>query len=138
MDILNLSYKTVSHNLDRLRLIKEGEKFYFNENNEIIIHQNYLGYTWVTSVYRYTIGLGRESTFNDLKQFMRKIKTILNRIYLINEDQWNDIPKIKMKILKSKYVNIKNGLLRIKRTYEGDNDIANIINEFIKDIESFN
>ena len=43
-----------------------------------------------------------------------------------------------MKILKSKYVNIKNGLLRIKRTYEGDNDIANIINEFIKDIESFN
>ena len=137
-DIINLSYQTVSHNLDRLRSIKEGEKFYFNENFEIVIHQNYLGYTWVTSVYRYSVGLGRLSTFNDLKSFIRRVKALFNKTYLINEDKWGDIPKIKMKILKSKYINIKNGLVRIKRTYEGDKDIENTIDEFIKDIESFN
>jgi hypothetical protein len=137
-DIIKINYKTVASNLDTIRFIKEGEKFYFNENFEIQVHSNYFGYTWPISIYRYTIGLGRGSTFNDLKTFMKKIKSLFNKSYLIEENKWNDIPKIKMKILKNKYLNIKNGLLRIKRTYEDDNEIKNIIDEFIKNIESFN
>ena len=71
-----MDFKIVISNLDKIRSLKEGEKFYINGDIELIIHQNYnIPFGGIAiSAYRWSIGLGREDSFRDLAHFLTKIK----------------------------------------------------------------
>jgi hypothetical protein len=136
----HMEYKRILVNLDKIKNLNEGEKFYFNGEKEIIIHSNYsipFG-GFAISAYRYAIGLGREESFKDLAYFLTKIRSFINRSNKLPIIQWKSIPVTKLRILKHKYRFINKGLTKLKKTYEDDINITNKINGFLIDIEYSN
>lgn len=136
----HMKYEIILSNLDKIRSLKEGEKFYFNGDKEIIIHENYnipLG-GFAISAYRWSIGLGREDSFRDLAHFLTKIRLFLNKANRLEINKWKTIPVTKYRILKHKYKILNRGLINLKETYKGDFNIITKINNLLTDIEYSN
>ena len=132
----SLKYDNILHNLDKLITINENDKFYFDENDQIFIHTNYLG-NWSISVYRQLVGLGRENSINDLTYFFTKVKLFLNKAIRYNCTTWEIIPKTKIGILLFKVGQSMKGILKIKETYNDDKLIKNKLNDIINDLNQF-
>ena len=135
-----MEYKKILENLDKIKNLNKGEKFYFNGDKEIIIHNYYsipFG-SFAISAYRYAIGLGREESFRDLAYFLTKIRSFINKTNRLAINKWNTIPVTKVRILKHKYRYINKGLLKLKETYEGDYNIVSKIDGFFTDLEYSN
>ena len=137
---IHMDFKIVISNLDKIRSLKEGEKFYINGDKELIIHQNYnIPFGGIAiSAYRWSIGLGRENSFRDLAHFLTKIKLFLNKANRLQINKWKTIPVTKYRILKHKYKLITRGLINLKDTYKGDFNIISQINNLLTDIEYSN
>ena len=136
----HMEYKKIIDNLDKIKNLNEGEKFYFNGDKEIFVHTNYsipFGAIAI-SAYRYAIGLGREESFRDLAYFLSKIRSFINRSNKLAVNKWKTIPVTKLRILKHKYRHIKKGLLKLKKTYESDYSIQIKIDSFLTDLEYSN
>lgn len=136
----HMEYKIIISNLDKIRSLKEGEKFYINADKELIIHQNYnipFG-GFAISAYRWSIGLGREESFRDLAHFLTKIRLFLNKANRLEINKWKTIPVTKYRILKHKYKILTRGLINLKDTYKGDFNIISQINNLLTDIEYSN
>lgn len=125
---VSYEYNIVISNLIKIKNLQQNQKFYFDDEFNIQIHSNYFG-SWTTSTYRYIVGLGRDSSFNDLEHFIKEIKLLIDRTLIVNYKHC--IPKIKLDILKSHFKNIKKGLLKLKETYNNDNNILSIIDKLI-------
>jgi len=136
----HMEYKKILENLDKIKNLNEGEKFYFNGEKEIVIHSNYsipFG-GFAISAYRWSIGLGREDSFKDLAYFLTKIRSFINRSNKLPLIKWNSIPVTKLRILKHKYRFINKGLMKLKKTYEDDLNITSQIDGFLTDLEYSN
>jgi len=136
----HMEYKKIIDNLDKIKNLNEGEKFYFNGDREIIVHTNYsipFG-GFAISAYRWSIGLGREDSFRDLAYFLTKIRSFINRSNKLAVNKWKSIPVTKLRILKHKYKYINKGLMKLKKTYENDYSIQSKIDGFLTDLEYSN
>jgi hypothetical protein len=133
---ISIDYETIINNLDKIKQLKNNDKFYFY-NNEFHIHTNYIG-VWGISVYRQVVGYSRTSSFNDLEYFLTKIELFLRRCYRLGYNNWASIPSTKIKILIYKFKNCKRGLNILKETYKDDNNIINNIDKLLININILN
>ena len=129
-------YNTIIYNLEKLSIIGEYRKFYFDNN--FIIQENYniLGLTYTTSLYRKMVGLNRDKSFDNLKTFLVVIEKFLKKCNFIKTIEWRSFAYKRVKTIYSKLKESKKGLINLRLTYQEDKKTLVKIDYLINKIDN--